>query len=53
MLSTKTIPIKNLEDPKIEAFVYNIFLIKSEVTLQQKASVMCQNHRLKEIRGLL
>ena len=54
VLSAKTIAIKDLEDPKIEAFVYNnSFFIKSQVTLPQCATTVCKDHSLKEIRSLL
>ena len=49
LLSTDTIPTKNLKDPKVETFVYNILFIKSQVTVQQRAPVVRQNHRIKEI----
>ena len=49
LLSTDTIPTKNLKDPKVETFVYNILFIKSQVTVQQRAPVVRQNHRNKEI----
>jgi len=53
LLGAKTISIKDLEDPEIEAFVYNRFFIKCQVTLPQSASIKCKDHRLEEIRNLL
>ena len=51
MLSAKTISVKDLEDPKIEAFVYNnsffFFFIKSQqVTLPQCVTIVCKDHSL-------
>lgn len=37
-----------MEDPKIEAFVYNRFLFKSQVTLPQSASIECKDHGLEK-----
>lgn len=53
LLSTKTISSKDMEDPKIEAFVYNRFFVKSQVKLPQTASTECKDHRIKEIRCVL
>lgn len=49
MLSAKTISIKDLKDPEIEAFVYYRFFPKCQVTLPQSAPIECKDHRLEEI----
>ena len=53
LLSTEAIHIKDLEDPKIEAFVYGRFFVKNQVKLPQSASVELKNHCLKETRCVL